>query len=117
MKTTFVNYLVSDVFIDIYWAVLWHARRDRFTVAFCFMASDNVPYCVLDDDNHEEDPDGIQKLLQSSLSPRHSPIPFHHQLRQSIRSSMLKEVSYHMQINYDIYLRHPQTYYVAKMVS
>ena len=71
----------------------------------------------LDEDNHEEDPDGIQKLLQSSLSPRHSPIPFHHQLRQSIRSSMLKEVSYHMQINYDIYLRHPQTYYVAKMVS
>lgn len=39
------------------------------------------------------DDGGIQKLLQSSLSPRHSPIPFHHQLRQSIKSSMLKEVS------------------------
>jgi hypothetical protein len=46
-----------------------------------------------DDDTHDEDADGIQKLLQSSLSPRHSPMPFHHQLRQSIRSSMLKEVS------------------------
>ena len=47
----------------------------------------------LDDDANDEDVDGIQKLLQSSLSPRHSPMPFHQQLRQSIRSSMLKEVS------------------------
>ena len=48
---------------------------------------------VDDDNNDEQDADGIQKLLQSSLSPRHSPMPFHQQLRQSIRSSMLKEVS------------------------
>lgn len=43
--------------------------------------------------SNDEDVDGIQKLLQSSLSPCHSPMPFHQQLRQSIRSSMLKEVS------------------------
>lgn len=45
------------------------------------------------DDESREDEDGIRKLLHSSLSPRHSPMPFHHHLRQSIRSSMLKEVS------------------------
>ena len=55
----------------------------------------------LDDENSDDEGgDGIQKLLQSSLSPRHSPMPFHQQLRQSIRSSMLKEVSplYHYEV-------------------
>ena len=51
-------------------------------------------FCKLSDDENYDDEggDGIQKLLQSSLSPRHSPMPFHQQLRQSIRSSMLKEI-------------------------
>ncbi|XP_046841413.1 protein CFAP20DC-like isoform X2 [Xenia sp. Carnegie-2017] len=59
-------------------------------------------FCCLSEEE-KDDSLSIQKLLESSFSPRYSPLPSHHHLRQSIRSSMLKEIAspVHKDLSYD----------------